>query len=326
MVETLERAVLCISPLNTSCQWMPGTPKVILIKSLLCCIALLTVIFNLLVVISISHFRQLHTPTNFLILSLAVSDLLVGVAVMPTAIVALQSCWFLGKTTCAYFYLLSFILTSASVGSMVLISVDRYVAICNPLLYSSMITTSRVITALSLCWVCSVWYSFVILKDHFAQTRVSNSCHQECILNIHFISGAVDLMLTFFGPVAVIMVLYMRVFAVAVSHARAMQSKIACVKFKAVAIKKSELRAARSLGVVLLVFILCLFPYYCVSLAVQGNVGANSSAQIWLFYINSTFNPLIYAFFYPWFRRAVTLIVSLQILQPGSRNTKIVQT
>ncbi|XP_044055471.1 trace amine-associated receptor 13c-like isoform X1 [Siniperca chuatsi] len=324
MVETLEAADLCVPPLNNSCRSMSVTPKAMLIKTLLYCITLHTVMLNLLVIISISHFRQLHTPTNLILLSLAVSDLLVGLAVMPPAIFFLQSCWFMGKITCALSYLLSFILTSASVGNMVLIAVDRFVAICDPLHYSSIITQSRVKICVSLCWFCSVIYNFIILKDYFSQIHLSYSCYQECVVIISYISGTVDLLLTFFGPITVIIVLYMRVFVVAVSQARVMRSQISAVNSKTVIVKKSEMRAARTLGIILLVFILCYLPYYSPFIAGQDATGGvNSSLQIWLFYCNSSFNPLIYAFFYPWFRKGVKLIVSLQILQPGSCDVKI---
>ncbi|XP_023284643.1 trace amine-associated receptor 13c-like [Seriola lalandi dorsalis] len=322
MVQTLEDN-LCTPALNSSCRLMPVTPEVVLIKTLLYCIAVLTVMLNLLVIISISHFRQLQTPTNLLLLSLAVSDLLLGLVVMPTAVVLVQSCWFMDRITCALSYLLGLILTSTSVSTMVLISVDRYVAICEPLHYSSRMTTSRVKICVSVCWFYSVTYNLIIMKDHFSQMRTSDSCYQECAVTINYISGAIDLVLTFFGPVTVIIVLYTRVFVVAVSQARVMRSQTAGVKSNTVTVKKSEMRAARTLGIVLFVFILCLCPYYTPSLAGQDTTVVESPVTIWLFFCNSSFNPLIYAFYYPWFRKTIKLIVSLQILQPGSCETKI---
>ncbi|XP_062280114.1 trace amine-associated receptor 8c-like [Scomber scombrus] len=324
MLDRLDQVELCTHSLNTSCISTLVSPKATFIKTLLYCIAVLTVTLNLLVVISISHFRQLHTTTNIFLLSLAVSDLLVGVALMPTAI-ALQSCWFPGKITCALLFLLALILVSSSVGSMVLISVDRYVAICAPLHYSSMITTKRAKICVSLCWICSVIYNVIMVKDHLSQIDMFNPCSQECTVFISYISGLVDFIVTFFGPVTVIIVLYMRVFVVAVSQARVMRSQIVAVKSRTltVVVKKSEMRAARTLGIVLLVFIVCLCPYYGPFLAAEDMTADGSSAQMWLFSCNSTLNPLVYAFFYPWFRRAIKLIVSLQILQPGSCKTKI---
>ncbi|XP_037344755.2 trace amine-associated receptor 13c-like isoform X2 [Pungitius pungitius] len=290
---------------------------------LLSSISLLTVTLNLLVIISISHFRQLHTPTNLLLLSLAVSDFFVGLLVF-FQIVLTDGCWFLGDLMCIFYNVLDYIITSASVGTMVLISVDRYVAICEPLHYANKITQKRVKICVCLCWTCSAFLHTVLLKENLEEPGRYNSCFGECVIVINYVAGLADLFLTFICPVTVIIVLYVRVFVVAVTQARAMRSHVAALplsKFQmTIAAKKSEMKAARTLGVVIVVFLLCVSPYFSVSLSGQDTLFNVSSAAFvtCLFYFNSCLNPLIYAFFYPWFRKSMKLIVSLKILQPGS--------
>ncbi|XP_029937014.1 trace amine-associated receptor 13c-like [Myripristis murdjan] len=322
-METLEGAELCFPHLpNTSCRRLirPQYEDVI-IYVVLTSISLLTVALNLLVIISISHYRQLHTPTNLFLLSLAVSDLLVGLVLMPFF---MHNCWFLGDLMCAIYSLLGFIITSASVGNMVLISVDRYVAICDPLCYPTKVTLRRVKLSVCLCWICSVLWSSVLLKDSLIQPRRYISCHGDCELVVNYIAGAVDLVLTFIGPITVIVVLYMRVFVVAVSQARAMRSHIVSVTLQpsgTLTAKKSEMKAARTLGVVIVVFLICFCPYFYPFFA--GQETTHLKIVIWMFYCNSSLNPLIYSFFYPWFRKSVKLIVTLQILHSDSCEANI---
>ncbi|XP_067382456.1 trace amine-associated receptor 9-like [Channa argus] len=194
-----------------------------LIYILLSFISLLTVVLNLLVIISISHFRQLHTPTNLLLLSLAVSDFLVGLFVMPFQILLAEPCWFLGDLVCVLYYLLTFIIVYASVVNMMLISVDRYVAICDPLHYSTKVTQGKFKLCVLLCWIYSVFYSFLLLYDNLKQPGRYNSCCGQCVINI---IAAVDLVISFILPISAIVILYVRVFVVAVSQARAMRSHI----------------------------------------------------------------------------------------------------
>ncbi|XP_071384042.1 trace amine-associated receptor 13c-like [Centroberyx affinis] len=330
MMETLEGGELCFPQLlNTSCRkQMRPHSEVMLLHILLSSISLLTVSLNLLVIISISHYRQLHTPTNLLLLSLAVSDLLVGLLLMPAEILYIGACWFLGERMCAVSYFVAFTITSVSVGNMVLISVDRYVAICHPLRYPIKITQTRVKICICLCWVCSAFYNGVMLKDFLRQPDRYNSCYGECVVVINHIAGAGDLIFTFIVPITVIIVLYMRVFVVAVSQARAMRSHIVAVTLQrsvTVTAKKSEMKAARTLGIVIAVFLMCFCPYYYPSLAGQDteNNSLSSAFVVWLLYFNSCLNPVIYAFFYPWFRKSIKFIVTLQVLQPDSCEANI---
>ncbi|XP_042351172.1 trace amine-associated receptor 13c-like [Plectropomus leopardus] len=329
-METLEESELCFPQLhNSSCRKPTRShSETVLIYIVLSSIALLTVTLNLLVIISISHFRQLHTPTNLLLLSLAVSDFFVGI-LMFFQIMLIDGCWFLSDLMCTLYNVLDYIITSSAVGNLVLISVDRYVAICNPLHYPTKVTVTRVTICVCLCWVCSVLYNtLVTMKDNLKQPGRYNSCSGECVVVIDYIARLADLILTFIGPVTVIVVLYMRVFVVAVSQARAMRSHVTTVTNQQsvrVTAKKSEMKAARTLGVVVVVFLICLCPYFCVTLTGQDTLLNASSAAfvICLFYFNSCLNPVIYAFFYPWFRKSVKLIVTFQILKPGSCENKI---
>ncbi|XP_017291731.1 trace amine-associated receptor 13c-like [Kryptolebias marmoratus] len=327
-METQDGVELCFPHLlNSSCRkprfhWS----ETVFVNTVLSFISLITAALNLLVILSVSHFRQLHTPTNILLLSLAVSDFLVGLLSMPAELFRRYSCWVLGDTLCSVYIYVASIIVSSSIGNIVLISIDRYVAICDPLHYPTKISVSKAKVCVCLCWIISAFYRILFVKDELIQPGRSNSCTGECAFSTNSIAGFFDIILNLIAPVSVIVVLYMRVFMVAVSQARAMRSHITAVtvQLSKDITKKSELKAARTLGVLVIVFLISYCPYYCYSL-VQVNVTSTSYASFlfFLFYFNSCLNPLIYALFYPWFRKAIKHIVSLQILQPGSCEANI---
>ncbi|XP_032424536.1 trace amine-associated receptor 13c-like [Xiphophorus hellerii] len=324
-MKTVDEAELCFPQLlNTSCRKTMLSPSVSLVIHLtLSSISLLTVFSNLLVIISIYHFKRLHSPTNILLLSLAVSDCLVGFLI-SFQIVLIDGCWYLGDIMCTIYFILDYIITTSSIGTMVLISIDRYMAICYPLRYPSKVTTERVKMCVSLFWMCSILYHCVLLRDNLKHPGRYNSCSGECVVFLDYIGGIFDLLSSFICPVTVIIILYARVFVVVVSQAQAMQSHVAAVSLQGsvkITAKKSEMKAAITLGVVVIVFLICTCPYFCVSLIAEDAAVSASSVAFLFFYFNSTLNPVIYALFYPWFRKSVKLIFTLQILKPESCDT-----
>ncbi|XP_028249820.1 trace amine-associated receptor 13c-like [Parambassis ranga] len=327
MMEAQAGVALCFPQLlNASCRkpTLPWT-EAVLLNSVLSLVSLMTVSLNLLVIISVSHFRRLHTPTNILLLSQAVSDFFVGLLLMPGEIYRKTSCWVLGDIMCSLCCYLSGNVVSASIGNIVLISADRYVAICDPLHYPTRVTVTRVKLCVCLCWFCAALYSCFYMKDVLIQPGRTKSCHGECVLVIDHVTGTIDLFLSFIIPVTIILVLYLRVFVVAVSQARTMRSHVTAVTETCrLTTKKSELKAARTLGVLVVVYLMCFCPFYCYTLAVDSVINTSfASFMVFLFYFNSCLNPLIYALFYRWFRKAVKLIVTLLILQPGSCEANI---
>uniref|UniRef100_A0A4W6ESF9 G-protein coupled receptors family 1 profile domain-containing protein n=1 Tax=Lates calcarifer TaxID=8187 RepID=A0A4W6ESF9_LATCA len=321
----MEEDELCFPQLlNTSCKKpKPPDSEAVFIYTMLFIMSLLT---SLIILLMCCGFRQLHSPTNLVLLSLAVSDFFVGLLVIPIETLMTGTCWVLGDLLCALYFLIPYILISASVGSMVLISVDRYVAICDPMHYSTRITDKVVTVIVSIsvgvCWIYSFFYGIFMSYDHLKQPGRYNSCYGECLVEV---IGEVDLV-AFFISIMITIVLYMRVFFVAVSQARAMRSHVAATAQYSMTLtmKKSELKAARTLGVVVIAFLLCYSPYYIVVLTDNMLVGSSTEAFMsLLMYFNSCLNPVIYAFFYPWFRKAVKHIVTLQILQPGSCDANV---
>ncbi|XP_051764282.1 trace amine-associated receptor 13c-like [Ctenopharyngodon idella] len=283
-----------------------------------------TVFLNLLVIISISHFKKLHTPTNLIILSLAFADLLNGLIVMPLdAIKLIETCWYFGDTLCSLFMVIMGVLLSASLGNLVLIAVDRYVAVCHPLLYPQKITTTKALMTISLCWFCSSAYTTALSSSNgrFDTSHKTDACYGECYFMMSFTWIVTDLFISLLFPCTLIITLYLRIFYVVHQQVKVINALMKggkCVMEGSVR-RKSESKAALTLGIIVAIHILCWLPLYIFSLTentVMSSVIMNFLT--WVFYINSGLNPLIYALFYPWFRRSFKHILSLKIFQSAS--------
>ncbi|KAM9496689.1 trace amine-associated receptor 13c-like [Clarias gariepinus] len=287
-------------------------------------VVVLTVCGNLLVIVSVLHFKQLHTPTNMLVLSLAVSDFLVGASVMfPMFIWKIETCWTFDTGYCICLLITAFFLVNVSIYNVALISVDRYLALSNPFFYTNAITAKSMCTVVYSNWgLCLV---YVIATLYFNGNFIGSvMCPGECFYFLNEDWSTVDLVHSFIFPCSVIIILYTLVFIIAKKHATAIrelnnhtQPKTEKISINSM---KSERKAAKVLGILVSVFLVCLFPYFIYSLL--GGIieiqPETSHKVIVMIYLNSTINPFIYAMFYPWFRKCIKLIITLKIFQTDS--------
>ncbi|XP_028992814.1 trace amine-associated receptor 13c-like [Betta splendens] len=327
-MEATAGSSLCFPKLNSSCRrLLRPQSETALLYTLVAFVSLLTVALNLIVIFSISHFRQLRTPTNNLLLSLAVCDLLVGLLVMPVeGLRYIETCWLLGRLMCALSPYLFYCLISTSLGHMVLISIVRYLTICDPLQHYSKITMTNVNICIFVCWVSSIIYNGIFTMDHVGNPDRFSSCHGECVVVVNYISRTVDLFVSFVAPCTVMVVLYMKVFVVAVTQVRVIQSQSVSTNVEAASTARtSQRKAARTLGILVVVFLMCFCPFFYPTLAgVESSISMYCySILSWITLLNSCLNPLIYALFYPWFRKAVKVIFMLRILQAHSRDVTV---
>ncbi|MBN3314650.1 TA13C protein, partial [Atractosteus spatula] len=231
-----------------------------------------------MVIISISHFKQLHTPTNLLLLSLAVADFLSGLIMMPfLMIMYIETCWYFGMTFCYIFTSVFAILSVTSLINVVFISIDRYFAVCDPLQYSNKITVNVISLCIILSWSFAILYSLMIVvcNINFKSTEGINTCLGECLIEMSASWVILDIFISFILPCSIMIFLYIKIFIVAKRHAQVITSVTEQLTYRdeknSNISKRSERKAAKTLGIVMAVFLLCWMPYYIANI-VAGNL------------------------------------------------------
>ncbi|XP_017356101.1 trace amine-associated receptor 6 [Cebus imitator] len=323
---------LCSAKVNGSCVKTPYSPgsRVILYIAFGFG-AVLAVFGNFLVMISILHFKQLHSPTNFLIASLACADFLVGVSVMPFSMVrSVESCWYFGKSFCTFHTCCDVAFCYSSLFHLCFISIDSYIAVTDPLVYPTKFTVSVSGICISVSWILPLMYSGAVFY-----TGVDDNGLEELVSALNCIGGCqtavnqnwvlIDF-LSFFLPTLVMIILYGNIFLVARRQAKKIENtgsktESSSESYK-VRVARRERKAAKTLGVTMVAFMISWLPHSIDSL-IDAFMGFITPAYIyeiccWCAYYNSAINPLIYALFYPWFRKAIKVIVTGQVLKNSS--------
>ena len=300
---------------NFSClKTSPTAAEVVLYMSVAVVVSL-TVCGNLLVIISICHFKQLQTPTNFLLLSLATADFLVGLIVMPIfLIILIVPQWCFSSVVCTLSYIAALHLTCVSIYNVALISVDRCFALSNPFHYSMKMTVNVTLRMISILWLISFIYNMVFLyfSGNDANMKGNNTC-SECVFTLNEVWSTVDFIIVFVVPCSMIIIIYLNIFAIAKQHANKIRSIKTSQKMNTRSMA-SERKAAKTLGVLVAAFLLCIVPNFLSSFFEEDITnGSAVTITMTLLYLNSLINPIIYALFYPWFQKSVKLILTLKI-------------
>lgn len=179
---------------------------------LLFSIVIFTVFGNLLVIVAVSRFRKLRTVTNTMILSLALSDLLIGILVMPFNISNdTLHYWPYGQTMCHLYHSFDVLGSTASILNLCMISLDRFWAVTNPIAYPRLMSRRRGLICISVVWVCSAAISFPVIAWWY---KVDVVVPQQCNFTQDTVYLVLSSMISFYIPVLVMVVVYTRIFIV----------------------------------------------------------------------------------------------------------------
>ncbi|GBN01919.1 Octopamine receptor [Araneus ventricosus] len=135
----------------------PLTLVDIALIAVLTLIILITILGNTLIIAAVATTRRLRTVTNYFVVSLAASDLMVGLLVMPFAVVkeVKDGLWLFGQVACELWVSLDVMLCTASILNLCCISLDRYFAITQPLAYAVKRSVRLALIMIGAVWLVS---------------------------------------------------------------------------------------------------------------------------------------------------------------------------
>ncbi|XP_048009828.1 dopamine receptor D2 like isoform X1 [Megalobrama amblycephala] len=145
---------------NCSVAPSPSSPPYNFYAVLLVLLIFCVVFGNVLVCVAVSREKALQTTTNYLIVSLAVSDLLLATLVMPWGVyLEVVGEWRFSRIHCDILLTLDVMMCTASILNLCAISIDRYTAVAMPLLYNTRYSSRRRVALM----IAVVWFlSFAI--------------------------------------------------------------------------------------------------------------------------------------------------------------------
>ncbi|XP_032088105.1 5-hydroxytryptamine receptor 6 [Thamnophis elegans] len=305
----------------------------------LCFVILLTMVGNLALILLIFSQRFLRNTSNFFLVSLFLSDLMVGLVVMPPAMLnQLYGRWVLDGAFCSVWFSFDVMCTSASILNLCVISLDRYLLIISPLKYKLRMTSSRAFWLILATWTLAALVSFLPIKmgwhkmdfDRHPLNATLQLEEEQCRLLVSLPYALIASGLTFFLPSVAILFTYCRILLAARKQALQVASLTnnkplgeqtqqvprdqgqgsGVSNNRKIANKHSRraLKASLTLGILLGMFFVAWLPFFVCNMA-QAVCNCISEdffdLLTWLGYCNSTMNPIIYPLFMRDFKRAM---------------------
>ncbi|KAH7942913.1 allatostatin-A receptor [Rhipicephalus sanguineus] len=270
---------------------------------------------NALVVLVVLCDPQMRSTTNNLIINLAMADLLFIVFCVPfTGWDYTLNYWPFGDTWCRIVQYLVIVCAYASIYTLVLMSLDRFLAVVHPITSMSIRTERNANLAILFTWVVILAACVPALFAHgvVLVEETYSACTFRTDMGYNIAAFQISFfMSSFVVPLAIVFVLYLlmlkRLWLAAAPGGRISAESM-----------RSKKRVTRLVVVVVVVFALCWCPVQVVLVLKSVDLyGRNMNAprivvqiasQI-LAYTNSCVNPFLYAFLSDNFRKSFRKVI-----------------
>uniref|UniRef100_A0A4W3ISK1 Adrenoceptor alpha 1D n=1 Tax=Callorhinchus milii TaxID=7868 RepID=A0A4W3ISK1_CALMI len=278
---------------------------------------LFAIVGNIMVILSVACNRQLQTVTNYFIINLAVADLLLASIVLPfSATLEVLDYWCFGRIFCDIWAAVDVLCCTASIMSLCIISIDRYIGVRYSLRYPTIMTEKKAVWILIVLWLSSMVISIGPL---LGWKEPAPDDETVCSITEEPGYALFSSLLSFYLPLMVILVMYFRIYVVARRTTKSLEAGNKGQQFRSSLSMRllkfsREKKAAKTLGIVVGVFILCWLPFFIVLPLVTfcRRLKCFFKVIFWLGYFNSCINPIIYPCSSKEFKRAFIRLLKCQ--------------
>ena len=277
---------------------------------------------NSFILFLVARVRFLRTVTNFILFSLAFSDLLSGVMGIPFYL----ACSAIQETpVCGITQVLTKFFSISIVLHLLLVSIDRHVAVVHAIRYRSLVTKRRTLHCLLSVWIIAIFVSLIQLSWIGLDVDVNEDSEEETA-RIAIIYDILCIVLFFAVPLTIMIFCYVTIFLALRQQLRAIQQNNVGPTFRKVERRSRarERHAALIFVAMITIYIVCWLPYFLLDFQHQfGNdfFKLSITVEYTVFYypklFNSLLNPLLYVFYKHDFRQAIRAVIGRTLTDDG---------
>ena len=273
-------------------------------------LCLLIMLINALVMWVFAKRRQLRTKTNSLLMSLSVSDFLMGLLGIPSNIAcnATAGC---ANWLCIGSVFMYRLIATSTIYHIFAITVERYISVLHPLEYLTLVTRPRIARAIAVIWGFAVFIALIQLSWTDFSNFSTGLKSDPLRLKLVFAYDIFGVLVCFLLPTLVMGFIYCRMFNVIRRQTAAIKRlRVSGEADPSSCISSAEARAIAIFALMLSIFVCCWATFYISAFQAYTNYyGVLSVGYIKFFdflrFSTAFVNPVLYTFLKQDFRLAL---------------------